>query len=140
MRFPDMLAEVWSNWVHNSKDCLDVSENYIGVLLTTFSNIIAFLDVKEMIEYDVNIPQSHFFIALISLLHGLVHFICEQIVPEVVLRSVILREVKTILRYVILDPFLQYKELHDSLVSNLLIKVCIVKRISSITKGDSAGI
>ena len=135
-----MLAEVWSNWVHNSKDCLDVSENYIGVLLTTFSNIIAFLDVKEMIEYDIYIPQSHFFIALISLLHGLVHFICEQIVPEVVLRSVILREVKTILRYVILDPFLQYKELHDSLVSNLLIKVCIVKRISSITKGDSAGI
>ena len=140
MRLPDMLTEVWSNWVHNSKNCLDVSENYIGVLLSTLSNQIAFLDVKEMIEYDNNIPQSHFFIALISLSHSLVYFICEQIVPEVVLRSIILREVKTILRYVILNPFLQNKELHDSLVSHFLIKVCIVKRISGIGKSNSAGI
>lgn len=135
-----MLTEVWSNWVHNSENCLDVSENYIGVLLSTLSNQIAFLDVKEMIEYDNNIPQSHFFIALISLSHSLVYFICEQIVPEVVLRSIILREVKTILRYVILNPFLQNKELHDSLVSHFLIKVCIVKRISGIGKSNSAGI
>ena len=140
MRLPDMLTEVWSNWVHNSENCLDISENNIGVLLSTLSNQIAFLDVKEMIEYDNNIPQSHFFIALISLSHSLVHFICEQIVPEVVLRSVILREVKTILRYVILNPFLQNKELHDSLVSHFLIKVCIVKRISGIGKSNSAGI
>ena len=45
MLLPDMLTEVWSDWVHNSKDSLDVSEDYIGVLLATFSDQIAFLDV-----------------------------------------------------------------------------------------------
>ena len=140
MRLPDMLTEVWSYWIHDGKDSLDVSENNIGVLLATFSDKIAFLDIKEMIEYDDNILDSHLCIALISLCQSLIYFVCQQIVPEVVLRSVILREVKTILRYVILDPFFQNKELHDSLVSNFLIKVCIVKRISGIGKSNPAGI
>ena len=140
VRLPNMLTEVWTNWVHDSKDSLDVSEDYIGVLFATFSNQIAFLDIKEMIEYNNNILYSHLCIALVSLSNSLVYFICEQIVPEVVLRSVILREVKAILRYVILDPFLQNEELHDSLVGHFLIKVSIVKRISSIGKGNSTGI
>ena len=140
VRLPDMLTEVWSDRVHNSQDSLDVSQDYIGVLLTAFSDQVAFLDVEEMIEYDNNILDSHLCVALISLTQSLVHFVLEQIVPDVVLRSVILREVKAILRYVTLDPFLQDKELHDSLVGYFLIEVCIIKSISSVGEGNSAGI
>ena len=89
MRLPDMLTEVWSYWIHDGKDSLDVSENYIGVLFATFSDKIAFLYIKKMIEYDDNIFNSHLCIALVSLCQSLIYFVCKQIVPEVVLRSII---------------------------------------------------
>ena len=136
-RLPDVLAEVRRDRVHDRQDSLDVASNDERVLLTTASDQIALLNAQQLVEDDDDAAVLHLSIGLLGFTHSTADLIRKQVVPQSVLRGIILGKVQRLLSEVGLNPLLQDKNLHDIGVSHGLVKVGIVEGVTRVSEGDT---
>jgi len=93
-----------------------------------------------MAEQNNDVFEFHLAEVSMSLFKSDVDFVDENVIPESVCFSVVLRVIESSFLQVGLDPSFQNEELHDGGIGDLLIEVSIIKTVSSVSESESTRI